>query len=95
MRHRESRHLCLGCRSQRARFRYRRRVRADRDHTLCFRCYRSLRDQVRLCARTVNSAAKFKSVLTLPPGGGHDPAYLQIPLALASSSPASALAVCR
>ena len=50
MRHRASRHLCLGCRSQRARFRYRGRVRADRDHTLCFRCYRSLRDRVRLCA---------------------------------------------
>jgi hypothetical protein len=47
MRYRGSRHPCLGCHSQRARFRYRGRVRADCDHTLCFRCYRSMCDQMR------------------------------------------------
>ena len=40
----QSRHLCEACRSRRARFRYRGRVRADRTHTLCFQCYRSARD---------------------------------------------------
>jgi hypothetical protein len=40
-RHRESRHVCAGCRVQRARFQYRGHVRADRDHTLCFRCFRA------------------------------------------------------
>ena len=32
--------LCVGCQERKARFRYRGEVRADRDHTLCFECYR-------------------------------------------------------
>jgi hypothetical protein len=32
--------LCLGCQERKARFRYRGEVRADRDHSLCFECYR-------------------------------------------------------
>lgn len=32
--------LCAACEQRKARFRYRGRVRADRDHTLCFECYR-------------------------------------------------------
>ena len=32
--------LCAACRERKARFRYRREVRADRDHTLCFECFR-------------------------------------------------------
>jgi hypothetical protein len=39
--YRPFRRACLECRMQPARFRYRGRVRADRDHTLCFRCFRS------------------------------------------------------
>lgn len=35
-----SKKLCAGCQERKARFRYRREVRADRDHTLCFECYR-------------------------------------------------------
>jgi hypothetical protein len=35
------RHVCLGCRQHPARFRFRGEVRADRDHNLCFRCYRA------------------------------------------------------
>lgn len=35
------RHVCRGCYQHPARFRYRGEVRADRDHTLCFRCYRA------------------------------------------------------
>ena len=32
--------LCAGCRKRKAKFKYRGEVRADRDHTLCFECYR-------------------------------------------------------
>ena len=32
--------LCAVCLERKARFRYRGEVRADRDHTLCFECYR-------------------------------------------------------
>ncbi len=31
---------CAECEQRKARFRYRGRVRADRDHQLCFECYR-------------------------------------------------------
>jgi hypothetical protein len=43
-RHRQSRRfraLCAACRERKARFKYRGEVRADRDHTLCFECYRA------------------------------------------------------
>ena len=40
-RRRRRRHVCIACLSRRALFRYRGEVRADRDHTLCFRCFRS------------------------------------------------------
>lgn len=32
--------LCAACQERKARFRYRGEVRADRDHALCFECYR-------------------------------------------------------
>ena len=35
------RHVCLACRRHPARFQYRREVRADRDHDMCFQCYRA------------------------------------------------------
>ena len=41
------RRICESCRDRKARFRYRGRVRADRNHTLCFECYRSERDRQR------------------------------------------------
>ncbi len=44
---RRVRSLCQGCQERRARFRYRGEVRADRDHTLCFECFRSERDRRR------------------------------------------------
>ena len=43
-RHRRSRRfrtLCAACQERKARFRCRGEVRADRDHTLCFECYRA------------------------------------------------------
>jgi hypothetical protein len=41
------RHLCSACSAQRARYQYRGVVRADRHHTLCFRCFRAERDRQR------------------------------------------------
>ena len=38
---------CHCCQERKARFQYRGAVRADRDHTLCFECYRSQRDRRR------------------------------------------------
>jgi Zinc finger, ZZ type len=45
--HRTPRHTCRTCLVRHARFRYRGAVRADRDHDLCFRCFRALRDSMR------------------------------------------------
>jgi hypothetical protein len=41
------RKLCLGCGARKALFQYRGVVRSDRDHNLCFECYRSERDRQR------------------------------------------------
>lgn len=49
-RFRESRGVCASCRERKARFRYRGEVRADRHHTLCFRCYRAARNRLRSLA---------------------------------------------
>jgi hypothetical protein len=48
---RKFRQMCQQCQDRKARFEYRGEVRADRDHTLCFECYRSERERQR--ARTV------------------------------------------
>ena len=42
-----TRHVCQSCRDRKARFRYQDSVRADRDHTLCFECYRRGRERQR------------------------------------------------
>lgn len=42
-----TRRSCESCRQRKARFQYRGTVRADRDHTLCFECYRSERNRRR------------------------------------------------
>ena len=44
---RHERHVCLECHTHRARFQYRKRVRADRNHTLCFRCFRAQIERTR------------------------------------------------
>jgi hypothetical protein len=41
-------HICLGCQGRRALFNYRGVVKANRDHTLCFACFRNLRNSVRV-----------------------------------------------
>jgi hypothetical protein len=42
-----NRRACEACRERKARFRYRGTVKADRDHTLCFECYRRERERQR------------------------------------------------
>ena len=49
---RHERHVCRECGVRPARFQYRGHVRADRDHTLCFRCFRAEVERAR--ARTLN-----------------------------------------
>ena len=41
------RRLCETCRERKARFRFRGVVKANKDHTLCFECFRSERDRRR------------------------------------------------
>ncbi len=71
--HRESRHLCAGCKEQPARFQFRGRVRADRDHNLCFRCFRA--EVNRLRARRLVAVSTARSV----------PAYLAVSQSSVSS----------
>jgi hypothetical protein len=40
-------HVCRGCESRRALFRFRGIVKWDRYHTLCFQCYRRHADRLR------------------------------------------------
>ena len=42
-----ARRACEQCRLRKARFRYRGTVKADRDHTLCFACFRAERERRR------------------------------------------------
>src|SRR5688572_18886894 len=53
------RRACQSCQERKARFSYGGRIRADRDLTLCFECYRSERDRQR--------AQRLAEVPSLPP----------------------------
>ena len=59
-----TRHACQSCRDRKARFRYRDSVRADRDHTLCFECYR--REQERQRATRLAGVPAPRGPLALP-----------------------------
>ena len=62
-RHREPRRfrtLCAACHERKARFRYRGKVRADRDHTLCFECFRAEINRAR--ARRVGERPPLRAV---------------------------------
>jgi hypothetical protein len=43
---RKQRKTCLDCQQRQARFRYRGKIKWDKDHSLCFACFRTVRDQV-------------------------------------------------
>ena len=54
-----SRYSCQSCRDRKARFSHRGSVRADRDHTLCFECFRRERERQR--------AQRLAQVPAVPP----------------------------
>jgi hypothetical protein len=54
---REQRRLCEQCRDRKAKFQYRGSVRADRDHTLCFQCFRAQREHDRAVALSAGREA--------------------------------------
>ena len=51
--------LCMACQGRKARFKYRGEVRADRDHTLCFECYRGEVNRARSRRLTERIAPPF------------------------------------
>ena len=51
------RHTCRACEQHPARFRYHGEVRADRDHELCFRCFRAMVNRIRAGALAMREAA--------------------------------------
>ena len=57
--HRHERHVCRECERHPARFRYRGEIRADKEHTLCFRCDRAEVNRAR--------ARRLSEVTTPPP----------------------------
>ena len=63
--------LCAACQKRKARFRYRGEVRADRDHTLCFECYRSEVNRAR-ARRLIHAAvpSQLRSPFGRPAGVG-------------------------
>ena len=48
------RRLCQSCQERKARFAFRGRVKADRDHTLCFECFRVERERQRALRLTLS-----------------------------------------
>lgn len=67
------RHLCAACRERKARYRYRGEVRADRQHVLCFQCFRSARERLRAWqireGAKVNPGLNFRDGLHFRDGG--------------------------
>ena len=58
-----ARRLCETCRNRKARFRFRGVVKANKDHTLCFECFRSERDRRR--AGMLNEVERPRQALRL------------------------------
>jgi hypothetical protein len=52
--------LCAACQERKARFKYHGEVRADRDHTLCFECFRGTTNRARAC-RLAEGANPFRT----------------------------------
>jgi hypothetical protein len=65
------RKTCHSCQARKARFRFRGAVRADRDHTLCFECYRAERDRRR--ARLFAEAEREQPAALRSPFRGASP----------------------
>ncbi len=67
--------LCAACQKRKARFRYRGEVRADRDHTLCFECYRAEVNRARAC-RLIHAAVPSQVGSPFGPAAGVGPLAL-------------------
>jgi hypothetical protein len=65
---RRGRKTCTSCLARQARYSYRGTVRADRDHTLCFECFRAERERQR--ARALADAVLRAPLPYLVPGAG-------------------------
>ena len=63
---REQRRLCERCRDRKAKFQYHGTVRADRDHTLCFQCFRAQREHNRAVALAGSEAPPLVSPFGAP-----------------------------
>ena len=74
-----TRQACQSCRDRKARFRYRDSVRADRDHTLCFECYR--REQERQRATRLAGVSGPRGPIALPTLSDRQVVHRQIMLA--------------
>jgi hypothetical protein len=61
------RRTCQSCLARKARFKFRGEVRADRDHTLCFECFRSERDRRRAQMLSDADRARPLAAPSLPP----------------------------
>ena len=67
--------LCAACQKRKARFRYRGEVRADRDHTLCFECYRGEVNRSR-ARRLIHAAVPSRVRSPFGPSAGASPFVL-------------------
>ena len=67
--------LCAACQKRKARFRYRGEVRADRDHTLCFECYRGEVNRSR-ARRLIRAAVPSRVRSPFGPSAGAGPFVL-------------------
>lgn len=56
---------CVRCHERAARFRYRHRVRRDRSHELCFRCFRSVLDASRATRLVTRSPSRAHTEVNL------------------------------
>ena len=66
-----TRQTCQSCLDRKARFSFHGSVRADRDHTLCFECYRSERERQRAMRLSeVPSAPPIRAALSTAAVGG-------------------------
>lgn len=78
------RRQCEACRARKARFQYAGTVRADRDHTLCFACFRAERER-----RRAHDLAARPSVAPRSPFGRalseEEQAHRRVMLAFATS----------
>ena len=72
--------ICLSCQERKARFRYRGVVKADRFHTLCFRCYRAELDRVRARLLAATDPVRGGAAVLTFPSGRVDPMYVELDL---------------